>query len=158
MFDVNATLVLFIVSFLVFLKLFEALFVKPVGEVIEKRKQLIADELEQARKARETAGSQLSTFEQQKAKDREEAQKIISDAQAEAQKKRTAQISKLQEEGRKKIEAANQVLQTEKPTLVAQLVEQEQQLVKDIVGKLLGDSSSVNISSEQVKRALGEGI
>lgn len=157
MFDVNATLVIFIVSFLVFVQLLNALFVKPVGEVIEKRKHLIADELEQARIARETAGSKLSNFEQQKARDKEEAQKIISDAQAEAQKKRTAQILKLQEEGRKKIEAAHQSLQAEKPTLVAQLVEQEQQLVKDIIGKLLGDSSTVNISSDQVKRALGEG-
>lgn len=158
MFDVNATLVIFIVSFLVFVQLLNALFVKPVGEVIEQRKQLIADELEQARKARETAGSKLSNFEQQKASAREEAQKIISDAQAEAQKKRTAQIAKLQEEGRKKIEAANQALQAEKPALVAQLVEQEQQLVKEIVGKLLGDSASVNLSSDQIKRALGEGI
>lgn len=157
MFDVNATLVIFIVSFLVFVQLLNALFVKPVGEVIEKRKQLIADELEQARIARETAGSKLSNFEQQKARDKEEAQKIISDAQAEAQKKRTAQILKLQEAGRKKIEAAHQSLQAEKPALVVQLVEQEQQLVKEIIGKLLGDSSAVNISSDQVKRALGEG-
>lgn len=158
MFDVNATLVIFIVSFLVFLKLFEAIFMKPVGEVIEQRKKLIADELESAKRARETAGSKQSNFEQQRAKEREEAQKIISDAQAEAQRKRNAAISKLQDEGRKKIEAANQSLQAEKPALVAQLVEQEQQLVKDIVGKLLGDSASVNLSSDQVQRALGEGI
>jgi|AGTN01.2.fsa_nt_gi F0F1-type ATP synthase, subunit b len=158
MFDVNATLVIFILSFLVFVQLLNALFMKPVGEVIEKRKQLIADELEQAKRAQETAGSKLSTSEQHLQKKREEAQKYIAEASAEAEKKKSAQISKLQEEGRKKMEAASQVLQAEKPTLVSQLVEQEQQLVKDIVGKLLGDSASVNISSEQVKRALGEGI
>jgi F-type H+-transporting ATPase subunit b len=158
MFDINLTLVIFIVSFLVFVQLLNELFVKPVGEVIRKRAQLISQDHEHAKQARETADRKLADYQQKLAQWREESQKTIADAQAEAQKKRSAQISKLQAEGRTKMEAANQALQAEKPTLVTQLVEHEQQLVKDIVGKLLGGNAAVNISNDQVQRAIQEGF
>ncbi|MBX9670393.1 MAG: hypothetical protein K2X93_22525 [Candidatus Obscuribacterales bacterium] len=154
----NATLLFFIVSFVIFIYLLNEWFLKPVGEVIEKRERLIADNLEGGKYLREEAVVLVEDHEKRLVKIREEAQAVISSAVAAAQSERNKQLSALKEQGRKRLELSRSALTEEKSVLLGNLVTEEAQLVKGIVVKLLGEGAAVEIDSASVKHALEEAI
>lgn len=154
----NATLLIFVISFIVFMFLLNELFLKPVGEAIEKRRRTIASNLEAAKALRDEARSSTDNYKQQLAKKREEAQAIISAAVTEAQATRNKELGGIKEKGRKRLDDSRVQLQGEKKVLIESLVAEEADLVKQIVGKVLGENPKVDVSEESVKRALEEAI
>ncbi len=154
----NATLLFFILSFVFFIYLLNEWFLKPVGEVIEKRERLIADNLEGGKYLREEAVVLVEDHEKRLVKIREEAQAVISSAVAAAQAERNKQLSTLKEQGRKRLELSRSALSEEKSVLLGNLVTEEAQLVKGIVVRLLGEGAAVEIDPASVKHALEEAI
>ncbi len=158
MFEINLTIVIFAVSFLVFMSLLNEVFLKPVGEVIEKRQALIQGEHDAGKQYRTEAQLKLENYEKRLAGMREEAQQIISDAVNEAQARRNERISALKDNTRRRLEAEKEKLNQETPALLEGLISLEVALVDQIVTKLLGDSRGVEFSPDRVKRALEEAI
>ncbi|MDZ4832561.1 MAG: hypothetical protein SGJ27_02045 [Candidatus Melainabacteria bacterium] len=154
----NATILFFLISFLVFMYLLNEWFLKPVGEVIEKRNLMIAGNLAAAKAARDEASSSTDTYKQQLAKKREEAQAIITAAVTEAQSVRNKELGGVKEQGRKRLDESRGQLQGEKKVLLDSLIVEEAQLVKQIVGKVLGENPKFDVNEEQVKKALEEAI
>jgi F-type H+-transporting ATPase subunit b len=154
----NATLLIFVISFIIFMYLLNELFLKPVGECIEKRNKMIASNLEAAKSAREEARSSTDNYKQQLAKKREEAQAIITAAVTAAQAERNKELGGVKETGRKRLEESRGELQTEKKVLLDSLVAEEALLVKQIVGKVLGENPKFDVSDESVQKALEEAI
>ncbi len=157
MFELNATCALFIVSFLIFMVLLNELFLKPVGEVIEKRQSRISNDLASARELRDEASVELAKYEKQLNTVRDEARQVIADLVATNQAHRADKIAKVEKEGRAKLEAARKELALEKDKLVIALVEEEKALVENIVSKLLGKTISLGLDNETVKKALVQG-
>jgi F-type H+-transporting ATPase subunit b len=154
----NATLLIFVISFFIFMFLLNEWFLKPVGEVIDKRKRMIASNLEAAKAARDEAKSSTDNYKLQLAKNREEAQAIITAAVTEAQATRNKELGGIKEQGRKRLDESRGQLQGEKKVLLESLVTEEAQLVKQIVGKVLGENPKFDVSEDSVKRALEEAI
>jgi len=158
MFDINFTLVIFLISFLIFMAALNELFLKPVSEAMERRAKAIADDHESAKRRREDAKVQLDNYERQLAEIRGEAQNIINGAISESQATRTQAINKLKETGRSKLDATRTKLHEERRELVDKLVSEEENLVQLIVGKLLGEKARASVNSTEVKRALEEAL
>lgn len=157
MFELNATCALFVVSFLLFMLALNELFLKPVGEVIEKRQSRISNDLASARELRDEASVELAKYEKQLSTVREEARTIIADLVAKSQSERSLKMAEIEKEGRTKLDTAHKELAGERTKLIAALVDEEKALVQDIVSKLLGKSTSIDLDSELVKKALVQG-
>ena len=156
MFELNATMVIFMLSFLVFISLLNSLFLQPVGEAIEYREKKITDDNQLAAERREDAKAVVDKYEKKLAEIREEAQKVINDSQAEAQKERSEKLALIEKEGRAKFDSAKTSLQAEKKSLVKGLVNEEIQLVSEIVSKLVGKATTVDLNHDKVEKALEE--
>ena len=136
MFEINGTLIIFVVSFIIFMFLFDALFLKPVGEVIAKRENLIKGDIEASKQLRNESDKVVTNYESQLKQIRSEAQVIINDAVTEAQVSRNKQVGELQEKGRQKIAEARKSLEAEKAALMESMVDKEIELVNMITSKL----------------------
>lgn len=157
MLEVNGTLIVLVISFLAFIWMLDMVFVTPVSKVMEARAVKVAGDLEKSKALRLEADTVLGEYEKHLLVVREKAQTTINDAVGEAQKKRNAEISKVQEEGRKRLDQAKTALAGEKVLLIDQLVEEESKLVDIIMSKLIGSSyKSGNLDKVLVKRTIEE--
>lgn len=156
MFELNATIVIFILSFLLFMVMLDNLFLTPVGEAIESRDKKITGDSKKAQELRDDASAVVEKYEKKLAEIREEAQSIINQSTGEAQQVRSEKLAAIENEGRKKFDEAKASFLKEKESLVKDLVQEETVLVSEIVSKLLGTTAAVNIDSAAVHRALEE--
>lgn len=156
MFELNATIVIFMLSFLLFMVLLDNLFLTPVGDAIESREAKITGDSSKAMELRDDAKAVVEKYEKSLSEIREEAQKIINQSMGEAQKDRASKLAAIEDEGRKKFHVAKESLEMDRKILVKELVEEETKLVSEIVTKLLGASSAVTVSNAEVVQALEE--
>ena len=75
--EINFTLVLFAISFLVFIYLLNLTLYKPVGEIVEKRKKLIEDAYKDAKESTDEAQKKLEEYKNQMKSAKTDAQGII---------------------------------------------------------------------------------
>lgn len=157
MLELNGTFLILIVSFLAFIYLLDQVFVKPISKVMTARAAKIEKDLVESKGYRQEAEGVLSQYQTRLAEIREKAQLTINEAVAEAQKSRTAQIEKIQNDGRAKIAQAKQALAGEKLMLIDQLVDEEVKLVDIIMSKLIGTANAgQKLDRAAVKRSLEE--
>lgn len=156
MFEINATLIIFVVSFLVFMALLKKVMLEPVGKVLEKRQEKIKADLEAGKAHREKAGQVLDGYHQHLQRIRSEAQAVINETIEKANYHRSLELASLKEEGQKKLEEAKATIAAERALVVDLLYEQESELVKGITRKLLNEPVEVNLSPEMIREAMGE--
>jgi F-type H+-transporting ATPase subunit b len=156
MFELNGTYIIFIASFLVFMVLLNEIMLKPVGKAIADRKALIQEHQEISKISREKAEAELVSYKERLNSTRHQAAGIRNEASAAAQKVRDTKLKEVQDEGRKRLEKAKAELAVEKKELVEGLVDQELEIVNTISKKLLGDSASVNVDRNKVRKVLEE--
>lgn len=157
MFDLNATLIIFVISFGIFMVLLNEIMLKPVGKVLEARANKIKSDLDAAKQAHTNAEKSLKHYEDHLHKVRSEAQGIIDQTVESANKVRSEKFTKVKTEGQKKLEAAKQVIADEREKLMHELIGQETALVEEIAGKLLGEPTTIKLNAETVRKAL-EGV
>jgi F-type H+-transporting ATPase subunit b len=156
MFEINGTFFIFIALFLSFIYLFNAIALKPVGQVIEARKQLIQQDLEAAQKSRAEAESTITAYEERVKASRMEGQRIIQETVQTAEAKRNQEVARIQSQGNQQIQKIRTELAEERTKLIAQLVDSEVDLVQGIIKKILGDAGAISVDRQQVLKALEE--
>jgi F-type H+-transporting ATPase subunit b len=157
LFELNGTFVIFIVSFLIFMVLLDQIMLKPVGRVLSERASLIEGSVTSARQLRGDAEKQLGQYEDRLKQVRQEAQAVISSSVAEANRLRTSELGRVNENGRQKLQAAKANIDAERESLIDALVAEEKELVETITRKVLGDESvHVNIDERQLRSTLEE--
>jgi F-type H+-transporting ATPase subunit b len=156
MFELNATLPIFVVMFLVFMNLLNSMVLKPIGAKIEQRQRKIEGDLEAAKVGRSQASELVSAHEKRIHEARLQAQSMVNDSQARAQQDRKNQLKVLTEKGQAQLQVAKNNFANERQSLISQLVTEEQTLVSTIVKKLLGDSVDVSIDPEKARKVLVE--
>lgn len=157
LFSLNGTLVIFVVSFLLFMWLLNQIMLKPVGNVIEQRTKLIEGDLDAGKQARLEAQNVLERYEEDLKKIRHEAHSLIAKATEEAARDRNAQLDKVSRDGQAKLEKAKAEIAAERERLIDALVGEEKELVETITRKVLGvDSIQLDLDSSQVRRTLEE--
>lgn len=123
--EINFTLVLFAASFLVFIYLLNLTLYKPVGKIIEERKNLIDGEHTSAKALSEKANNLLESYKNQIKTARHDAQNIIQEIILQAQKKKEEKIFIL-----------NSELSKEKETAIKQINEEVKVTMKELEGKI----------------------
>lgn len=156
MFELNGTLVVFILMFVIFMFLLNKVFMEPVGRVLQMRAAKIKSDYEAAKEFRADAEAVLERYQKHIGEMRQQAQNLINDAVEGAQREREKEIKKIQEEGVRRLREVKQSLITERRAMLGELADQEIEFVKIISQKLVGDSVIVALDHDKVKRALEE--
>ena len=138
MFDFDATLPLMAVQFLVLTAILNAVFFKPLTQVLDERDEYIRsndkDAAERLAKTEELARQ----YEQELADTRKEAQAIVVAAQTEAQEISNQRIAEAQKEAQEAREAAAAEIAQEKEAAMQSLEQEVSALSNQMLAKLLG--------------------
>jgi len=92
MLELNGTLIVLLVSFLLFMWALNLVFVKPVAAVLAARASNIEGDLNAARDMRKQAEEKTDSYQKGLGSVREQAQAIINTAIGEAQEKRNKEM------------------------------------------------------------------
>jgi len=137
LFDLDATLPLMAVQFVILAVILNALFYKPIGKAIDERDGYIrsnkVDAAERLAKAEQTA----KQYQQELAETRRKAQTIIAEAQEAAQKMAAKTIAEAQQEAQAQREQAQRELDEQKQAAMGTLQQQVDSLSQQILDKLL---------------------
>lgn len=117
-----------VINVLVLYLLMKKFLFKPVLAVLEKRKEMIASNMEEARKSQQEAESLKSDYEEKLSSAKEEAQAIVHNARELAEQERAGILEKTRVESEQMIEKAKAAILSEQ--------EQAQQEAKEEIARL----------------------
>ena len=138
LFDLDATLPLMAVQFLLLAVILNAIFYKPLGKAIDERAEYIRENRLQAQERLAKAEKLAQQYEQELAETRKQAQQVIANAQAEARKIASEKMAEALQEAQKRREQAAQEIEQEKQQALQTLEQQVEPLSRQILEKLLG--------------------
>jgi F-type H+-transporting ATPase subunit b len=138
LFDLDATLPLMAIQFLVLALILNATLYKPLGNAIDGRNEYIRTQKLTAQERLSKAEKLAEQYEQELAGARREAQTIVANAQAEAQKIAGQKIAAAQQEAQTQREKAASEIEAQKQQALASLETQVDALSRQILEKLLG--------------------
>ncbi|MBD1921617.1 F0F1 ATP synthase subunit B' [Microcoleus sp. FACHB-831] len=140
LFDLDATLPLMAVQFLILVAVLNAVFYKPLTKSIDDRDNYIRTNLLEGREKLSKAESLTKKYEQDLAETRRQSSAIIAAAQADAQKIAAQKMAEAQAEAIALREQAGKEIEDEKNKAFQSLEQQVDALSRQIVEKLLGPS------------------
>jgi F-type H+-transporting ATPase subunit b len=138
LFDLDATLPLMAIQFLVLALVLNTTLYKPLGNAIDGRNDYVRKNQLEAQERLSKTEKLAEQYEQELAGARRQAQQIIADAQAEAQKIAAEKIADAQKEAQAEKEKAASEIEQQKQAAFASLDQQVDSLSRQILEKLLG--------------------
>lgn len=138
LFDINATLPLMAVQFLILAAVLNAILYKPLGQAIDERSTYIRDNELKAQERLTKAEKLAQQYEQDLAATRKKSQEIVLAAQSEAQKIANSKMAEALQEAQKMRSQAAQEIEKEKQQAMQTLEQQIEPLSRQILEKLLG--------------------
>lgn len=138
LFDLNATLPLMAIQFMILVAILNALFYKPIGKAIDDRDGYVSTNLLEAQERLTKAEALAIQYEQELSEARRKTQDIIASAQQEATLIASGKTSEAQQEAQAKREEAQADLNRQKQDAINTLDEQVSSLSHQIVAKLIG--------------------
>ena len=138
LFDINATLPLMAVQFVLLVVVLNALFYKPLGKAIDERSDYIRNNMNEARELKEKSAALAAEYNRELRDVRRQAQSAIADAKAEADKIATAKINEAQQEVLGQKQQAADEIEAQKAEAMKSLEQQVDALSNQILEKLLG--------------------
>ncbi|MDY6941120.1 MAG: F0F1 ATP synthase subunit B' [Cyanobacteriota bacterium] len=138
MFDFDATLPFMAVQILVLTAILNAVFFKPLLQVIDERDEYIRTNDRDAEERLAKTEGLASQYEQELADTRREAQAIIVAAQEEAQQASDRKVAEAQKEAQEAREAAAAEITKEKEVAMQSLEQEVNALSERMLEKLLG--------------------
>ena len=137
LFDLNATLPLMAVQFLILAAVLNNIFYKPLGKAIDERDEYVSSNIVTAKERLAEAEKVAEQYEQELAESRRQAQSIVADAQAEAQQLASDQLAEAQNAAQALREQAQKDLEAQKEAAFQTLQSQVDDLSRQVLDKLL---------------------
>ncbi len=141
MFEFNATFLISMISFAVFILIMNRIFYKPILDVIEKRQKLINENYQCAKNSHDTAEMLLKQKDERLNDTLEKARKITQDKISQAEKEVQTILVGAKNASKERIEASR-----------AELAKKEEQIRKDT------DKNIKSLAGEISKKLLGNDI
>ncbi|MBF2057850.1 MAG: F0F1 ATP synthase subunit B' [Cyanobacterium sp. T60_A2020_053] len=138
LFDINATLPLMAIQFLLLAVILNALFYKPLGQAIDERASYVQGQLSQAKEKKQQSLALVAQYEQELKEVRKQSQEIIAEAQTEAQKIVSEETQKTQQEVIAERQKASEQIEAERANAMQSLEQQIQALSRQILEKVVG--------------------
>ena len=140
LFDLDATLPLMAVQFLILVAVLNVIFYKPLSKSIDDRADYIRNTQIAAKERLAKAQQLAQEYEHKLGETRKQSQSVIAAAQAEAQKIGSAKVAEAQKEAQVAREKAGQEIEQQKQEAMRSLEQQVDALGHQILEKLLGPS------------------
>ena len=140
LFDLDATLPLMAVQFLILVAVLNVIFYKPLSKSIDDREDYIRSTQVAAKERLAKAQQLAQEYEQKLGDTRKQSQSVIAAAQADAQKIGSAKVAEAQKEAQVAREKAGQEIEQQKQEAMRSLEQQVDSLSRQILEKLLGAS------------------
>ncbi len=137
LFDLDATLPLMALQFMVLVAVLNATFYKPLGKALDDRDSYIRTNQSEAKERLAKAEALAKQYEQEAANVRRQSLSIIAAAEADAQKIASQKIAEAQQEAQLQREQAQKELDLEKQEAMRSLEQQVDSLSRQILDKLL---------------------
>lgn len=137
LFDINATLPLMAVQFLILAVVLNIVFYKPLGNAIDERDGYVNSNITEAKEQLAQAEKLAKQYEQELADSRRQAQAIIAEAQAEAEETANQQIAAAQQEAQAQKEQTQKEIEAQKESAFQVLEGQVAALTQQMLDKLL---------------------
>jgi F-type H+-transporting ATPase subunit b len=138
LFDLDATLPLMAVQFIILMAVLNVLFYKPLGKAIDERADYVRNTQLSAKERLTKAEKLAKDYEDKLADSRRQSQAIIAHAQADAQKIAAQQVAESQREAQVQREKAAHEIGQQKQEAMSQLEKEVDALSRQILEKLLG--------------------
>jgi len=139
LFDVNATLPIMAVQFIVFVALLNAIFFKPLSKAIDDRDDYVRAQIIGAKERIEKSELVVKQYEQALAAARKATQNILAIAQTDANKIRKERIDAAVAEAQAKVASAKAEIDKQKQEATASLDAEVESLSRQVLQKLLGN-------------------
>jgi F-type H+-transporting ATPase subunit b len=139
LFDINATLPIMAVQFVVFVAILNAIFYKPLTKAMDDRNDYVRNNITEAKERLEKAQQLALKYEQELAAARKATQEVLQAAQADANKRRNQRIAEAMSEAQAQVAAAKAEIAQQKQDAAAALDAQVEALSRQILEKLLGN-------------------
>ena len=143
-------------SMLVLFTAMSYLFFNPVRDMLEKRKQRVADEQETAKKEREEAIVYKEEYEQKLKEADKEAQVILSEARKKATKNEEKIVAEAKEEAARIVDRARNEIELEKKRALDDMKQELISIATMMAGKAVAASVDVNIQDSLIDETLKE--
>ena len=138
--DINGTLIAEILAFLLMLGVLAKWVYPPIVRAAEARQKQIKEQLEQAENARKEAEEQLEAAKAEILRAREQAGKIIDQANRAAERIQQEAQEKAREEARRIVEAASRDIDAERQRAIQSIRLQMADIVTEAVRRIVGES------------------
>lgn len=138
LFDLDATLPIMALQFLLLVAILNGVFYKPLGKAIDDREELVRTNILSAKERLEKAQNLAKQYEQDLGETRKKAGETIAQAQAEAQKIAAAKIAEAQQEAQAQREQAQKEIDEQKQSAFSSLESEVAVLSRQILSKILG--------------------
>lgn len=138
LFDINATLPLMALQFLILMAVLNSLFYKPLGKALDQRGDYVRNSLKEARELKEKSEMLATQYDNELRDVRRQAQDIIAKAKAEAEQTSAGKIQQAQQEVAAKKQQAADEIEAQKAEAMQSLEQQVDSLSNQILEKLLG--------------------
>ena len=138
LFDIDATLPLMALQFLILMAVLNALLYKPLGKAIDQRSDYVRNSLKNARELKEKSEMLATQYDNELRDVRRQSQDIIAQAKAEAEKISNSKIQEAQQEVADRKQKAAEEIEAQKAEAMQSLEQQVDSLSDQILEKLLG--------------------
>jgi F-type H+-transporting ATPase subunit b len=139
LFDINATLPIMAVQFVVFVALLNVIFFKPLTKAIDDRDDYVREQIIGSKERLEKAELIVKEYEQELAAARKSTQNVLATAQSGANKIRKERIDEAIAEAQTKVAAAKAEIDKQKQDATASLDTEVESLSRQVLEKLLGN-------------------
>lgn len=137
MFEFNATFLVAMFSFVVFIMIMNMIFYKPILGIIEERENLINNNYNDAKKSTEKAQNLLDDKEKRLDETLKTSRKIITDKTREVNEASNKLLAEAKQKSKNEIQTAKDNLKTQEKSI--DLTENIEELSDNIYKKLLGE-------------------
>lgn len=153
--EFNATFIVSAISFIVFTFIMNAIFYKPLSDVVEQRQKFIDETNEEAKLHREKSTAILKDREHKLGATKQDAKKIIADKTNEVKSQKSTMTADAQQKAVKTIDGAKEELQTSKGEAQDVLSDKVVNLAQDISSKLLGQGTKIdNVDKDLISKVI----
>lgn len=142
--EFNATFIVAFISFVVFTIIMNSILYNPINAIVQKRKNLVDANYEEANKNSEKKESVLQEREEKLAKATDDAKALVAEKTAEVNGKKDEMTSKAKAEAQKNIDAYNLYYKNATVEAKSFLRTEVINLAQAICDKFLGENEKIN--------------
>lgn len=155
MLEFNATFIIAIISFVIFILIMNWIFYKPILGVIEERENFINDHYNDAKNSKDKADALLKDKDERLNKTLSDSRKIVSNKVEEANENSKTFTEKAKKSSQDKIAEAKKNLSLDEKNTTEAIKNNVKDLAENISSKILGENFGIdNVDYELVNKAL----